>query len=393
MQLAKLNFLRVADINDTRTGGMGRFMNYISDELRGDGHQVEHLFADGLKSHVPVKLRRFVVPWIIVSEIGRRLENGRKYDAVEIHEPSAAAYCLARRVCRHLPPVIVVSYGLESRCHASMLRYYSNKNFEVSFKQRFSPYSVIAQAEMAVSMADQVTVETNDDREYLIFKRGVSPDRITVVNGGITPAFLNAPVLSQDAQGILFLATWIDRKGIKDVVPALAAVAEQIPGLPITIAGFGVPESVVLNDFPGHVQNRLRLVPKVDGEENLLRLYRSHSIFLAPSVFEGQLLTMLEAAAAGLAIVTTNCCGMKDFIRDEDNGLLVRPGDVEGLTNALMKLINQPSFAMKLGNTARQDSLAFTWRRSADQFLDAVSKCHLTSRNVSPYQKKRQFFR
>jgi glycosyltransferase involved in cell wall biosynthesis len=111
----------------------------------------------------------------------------------------------------------------------------------------------------------------------------------------------------------------------------------------------------------------------VEGEDALLRLYQEHSVFLTPSVFEGQLLTMQEAAAAGLAIVGTSCCGMRDFLRDGITGLLVEPGDVDGLTAAINRLVENPDLAARIGSAAQADSRRFTWKRSSEQFLSAVA--------------------
>jgi glycosyltransferase involved in cell wall biosynthesis len=49
-----------------------------------------------------------------------------------------------------------------------------------------------------------------------------------------------------------------------------------------------------------------------------------------PSFYEGQPLSMIEAATQGLAIVTTNVCGMKDFLTHEVDGLLLPVGDCAG---------------------------------------------------------------
>ena len=88
-----MRILRVADVPDNRSGGMSRFTRFMGDELIRGGHQVDFLFHDDLRLRVPGRARRFLVPMRIVQLIRERLVAGRSYDAVEIHEPSAAAYC------------------------------------------------------------------------------------------------------------------------------------------------------------------------------------------------------------------------------------------------------------------------------------------------------------
>ncbi|HKI32004.1 MAG TPA: glycosyltransferase family 4 protein [Gemmataceae bacterium] len=375
-----MNFLRIGDVPDTRTGGMARFMHYISDELRAAGHTVDLLFREDIGLRVPARLRRFAVPVRVVQLVRRLVRQGKRYNAVEIHEPIAAAYGVARKFDPSLPPMVVVSYGLEHRCHLAMLAYYRKKQIPLSFQRRCGHYSVIWQANAGLRLADQVTVENSEDEAFLSRTLGVPADRVTIVNGGLTPVFMHAPPPDPTARGILFLATWIERKGILDLIPALTGVLNQHPDLPITIAGFGAPADVVAGAFPAPVRERLRLMPVLTNEQSLLDLYRCHAVFLAPSVFEGQLLTMLEAAAAGLAVVATNTCGMRDFIRHGENGLLFETGDPEALARHISQLIEDSSFATRLGLAARQDAQRFTWKRSAGQFLTAAESAVARSR-------------
>ena len=82
---------------------------------------------------------------------------------------------------------------------------------------------------------------------------------------------------------------------------------------------------------------------------------------------------MLEAAAAGLAPVCTATCGMKDFIRSGENGLLAEVGDVAGLGDAVSRLVRNRNLTAQLGVQAQRDAREYTWNRSSEQFLAAVT--------------------
>ena len=86
----------------------------------------------------------------------------------------------------------------------------------------------------------------------------------------------------------------------------------------------------------------------------LAALYHEHAVFAFPSTFEGQPLVLLEAAASGLAIATTRTCGMKDFVSDGQNGLLVEVGDAEGFARAVSRLVESAGLAAELGRAARE---------------------------------------
>jgi glycosyltransferase involved in cell wall biosynthesis len=367
-----VRILRVADVPDSRTGGMTRFMHLAGDELVASGHPVGFLFRDDLDRRTPPRLRRVVVPWRVVQRVRGLAARGERYDVAEVHEPIAAGYVLARRLDPTLPPCVVVSYGLEGRGHVAQLAYLWANGDRVTLKQRFGHSPVIAQAALAVRLADHVTVETTEDVAYLRRRHGLPADRITIVNGGVSQAFLTAGPLPADARGVLFLASWIDRKGIREAVTAMTAVADRFPDLPLTVAGCGVGEGVVRAAFPPAVRGRVCVRPVIYGETDLLALYRRHAVFLTPSVFEGQLLTMLEGAAAGLAVVATDTCGMRDFLRHGVTGLKVPVGDAAALTAATLRLVAEPAAARRLGEAAQVDARQYTWKRSAEQFLTAA---------------------
>jgi glycosyltransferase involved in cell wall biosynthesis len=156
-------------------------------------------------------------------------------------------------------------------------------------------------------------------------------------------------------------------------VPAVTALLDRRPQTPVTLAGGRVPEAEVFAAFPDRVRPRLRVVPSVTGDAELAALYRSHAVFAFPSTFEGLPLVLLEAAAGGLGIVTTRTCGMKDFVADGRNGLLVDVGDAAGFAAALARLVDDPGLADRLGRAAQAAARGYTWRRSADQFLAAAA--------------------
>src|SRR5262249_52551762 len=158
----------------------------------------------------------------------------------------------------------------------------------------------------ALRHANHVIVETSEDRKYLCSELGVEPARITVQHGGVNARFFEPDPATRS--GILFLGTWIERKGIRDLVPAVTARLEKYPETRGTVAGCGCSADRVQGDFPEHVRAKVRVVVSVDTDANLSAVYREHAIFAFPTTFEGQPLVLLEAAASGLAIVTTKTC-------------------------------------------------------------------------------------
>jgi glycosyltransferase involved in cell wall biosynthesis len=95
--------------------------------------------------------------------------------------------------------------------------------------------------------------------------------------------------------------------------------------------------------------------------------YLEHGdIFVLPSIEEGSgSVSLLEAMQAGLAPVVSNVDGLPEDVTEGDNGLLVRPGDVEDLARQLKRLLTDTALRERLAAGART---TFEQRFSAGAF-------------------------
>ena len=100
-------------------------------------------------------------------------------------------------------------------------------------------------------------------------------------------------------------------------------------------------------------------------------LYAAHDIFVFPSLVEGMPLTLLEAMATGMAVVTSEAPGMVELIEDEFNGLLVQPADAHGLAAAIARLCRSPELRRQFGQEAQRTARRYTWE-SVTRKLDMV---------------------
>ena len=372
-----MRILRIADVPDNRTGGMTRAMYGTGDVLAKAGHQVDYLFRDQLQTRGPAALRRFTVPLKIPSLIRQLQRQGRRYDVVEIHEPLAAASCFLRPFLKGFPPIVVLSHGLEDRGRQEELKYWRQKGLSVSLKKRYSPLSVILQAVYATRHCSHVICLNAEDSKHLI-QSGVSEARVTQIHNGIEEELLAAGEKAaqdqQDRVGVLFVGSWLVRKGILDLIPAVTALLRRHPETRFTIAGSGPDAESVTRDFAPDVQSQIKVIPKFSGNATLIDLYQRHSILVLPSYFEGQPLVMIEAAAFGMAIVATRIGGVADFIQDGQNGLLVKLGDPRDLESKLESVITNPGLARQLGAAARLTAQEHTWTKSALLTLHAYEE-------------------
>jgi glycosyltransferase involved in cell wall biosynthesis len=370
-----MRILRIANIPNNRTGGMARAMYCTGDHLMAMGHQVDYILGDTLSATMKRSgvWQRFAILWHIPTLVRQLAKEGKTYDVVEIHEPLAAVYCWQRLTGAPLPPVVLFSHGLEKRHQLAELAYRTQKGLPISWPLKYLRITV-QQSMFGLHRCNHVLCGSSEDVEYLQ-QVGIPKSHLTCLKLGVAPEILQAGVegdLGQEQRkGIIFAGSWIQRKGILDLVPAISSVMKLHSLLHFTVAGCGCDVDTVLSDFSPELHSRIKVIPIIQNNDNLIDIYRQNSILVLPSYFEGQSLVMLEAAALGLAVVATNICGMADFINSQVNGVTVPVGDIVALQQALTDLVNHPYRARALGEAARQTVQSYTWENSARQ-IDAA---------------------
>ena len=98
------------------------------------------------------------------------------------------------------------------------------------------------------------------------------------------------------------------------------------------------------------IEKRVIFVPSV--EDNVKAL-SAVDVFVMPSLQEGLGLSLMEAMACGIPVVGSDVGGIRNLIRDGDNGRLVKPKDVDGLAKAITDLLEDASYADSLGRRGR----------------------------------------
>jgi glycosyltransferase involved in cell wall biosynthesis len=107
---------------------------------------------------------------------------------------------------------------------------------------------------------------------------------------------------------------------------------------------------------------------------DLSQIYRTANIFVTASEIETQGIVLLEAAASGLPIVAVDATCISETVHDRVNGFLVRPGDLQGFSEALTALLNDSNLASALGANGRmlskEHEMQNTWDRHEILYLE-----------------------
>lgn len=179
---------------------------------------------------------------------------------------------------------------------------------------------------------------------------GTPLDRFTIVPGAVdTERFTPGPA-HRDGPVRLFYHGRVDRrKGVLDLLHALPMVAGAWH---CTISGIGpdVDAAQALAAELG-LGDRVSFTGYADYDA-VPDLYRAHHVFVSPTYAEGFSNTILEAMASGQAVLSCRSVGVTDCIRNDENGVLVEPGDVPAIAAALTRLVTDATLRTRLRDAA-----------------------------------------
>jgi glycosyltransferase involved in cell wall biosynthesis len=197
--------------------------------------------------------------------------------------------------------------------------------------------------------------ENADDPKLL----GLDPagENVVILGGaGIDPEALRpAPLPPQPPLKVAIVARMLWSKGIDVAVEAVRSARAQ--GAAVELSLYGAPDPANPKSIPDETLKAWAAEPGIAWHgrtEDIPAVWRDHHVACLPSRGgEGLPRTLLEAAACGRAIVTTDVPGCRTLVRDGTEGRLVPAGDAAGLAEALSDLSRQPDLVARLGAAAR----------------------------------------
>ncbi|TFZ57166.1 glycosyltransferase family 1 protein [Methylorubrum sp. Q1] len=211
---------------------------------------------------------------------------------------------------------------------------------------------------------------------------GSDPARFTIVPGAVNTArFTPGPRFQAEREDeepvrLLYHGRVDRRKGVLDFLDALERLWEAGVPFDATISGIGpdVESARAKADAIGFTSAQVRFTGYAD-YDTVPDLYREADVFVSPTYAEGFSNTILEAMAAGLAVVSTHSVGVSDCLRDDENGLLVNPGDVRALTAALRRVLEDDDLRQRLAEAGLEECRrVYSWTAVGRQIMDVYAQ-------------------
>lgn len=354
-------------------GAAGVVFNHAR-ELTKRGHDVDCWFLDDVMGGA-ASSKRFEA-LIFANRVAKRiLRDPGKYDVVNLHAPWGCVYGVRRKLWgAALPPYVLTMQGSEER-FAEAMRWEQRKGRASNFRWKNRAWHRLYHQTMfdwSIRTGDYGAVANREGWICAELKYGREPGRIRYVPNGVSEDFFcDRQYERAGSPRLLYVGTWLDRKGVYYLAEAFRILGQADAAVTLTVAGCGADESSVRGFFAADVRGRVRVEPFVT-RDRMPAVYAEHDIFVFPSLVEGMPLTLLEAMAAGMPVVTTASNGMADVVEDGFNGLLAPPADADALATAVRRLSGDAELCATLGREAQRTMRRYLWEKVTGQLEELL---------------------
>ena len=186
------------------------------------------------------------------------------------------------------------------------------------------------------------------------------------------------PELSDGLINILFVGRKDERKGLRYLAEAFAALRRQRADVRLVIVGPGKPDrecAALLDGIAAEHPGSLMVTGAVS-DENLPRYYASADVFCSPATGgESFGIVLLEAMAAGASVVASDIDGYRDVVTHERNGLLAGARDVDAIASTIARIADNPELSQHLSENGQRTAWQYRWQRVGSEVEDYYRQC------------------
>lgn len=341
-------------------GGVQQHVANLASELRRLGDEVT-VVAPGRRSRggvqgvgpsVRVSFNDSVAPVGLRPDLvgrTRRALEALQPDVVHVHEPIVPWVSLVATTSSPAP-VVATFHAWSDRDRAYRLA-----------SRLLRPALARIDAHLAVSPAAAA---------YHGTVLGRPPESFTIVPNGVDVArFRDATPFPQmrEQPSLLFVGRLEPRKGLDQLLHAMTHLKTTRPDLRLYVVGDGPDRDRCQQLLPARLRSDVVFLGRVEADE-LPRFYASCDLFVAPALGgESFGIVLIEAMAAGCPVVASDIPGYASVVTDGVDGRLVPPRDPTALAAAIGLLLDHPSLARALADTASRTVDRYDWSAVAQQ--------------------------
>lgn len=357
----------------TVPGGVQAQVLGLVRELRRLGHEARALgpcdgpppepFVTPLGNSLPTAANGSIAPLAPDASAALRTIralNDEAFDVVHLHEPLAPGPTMTTLLMHPAPMV--------GTFHAAG----HSTSYQV-FEPVLVRWTERLDRRVAVSKDAHELVHTHLGGDYDILFNGVEIEAI----GEARPTPTRAPT-------ILFIGRHEERKGLAVLLRAMRSLPDDVR---LWVAGDG-PDSPALRAEHAH-DDRVTWLGRISDGEKFARL-RGATVFCAPSLHgESFGVVLIEAMAAGTPVVASSLDGYQNVATHDVDALLVAPGDVDALSAALRRVLDDAALADRLQRAGRVRATGFSMTALAQAYVEIYEEMLATAVVAPPTALRR----
>lgn len=184
-----------------------------------------------------------------------------------------------------------------------------------------------------------------------------------------------------ESVNVLFSGQLIERKGVDVLLNAFLAAQKQAPNLMLTLLGGGPMREALEAQVPLDLKNRVQFIGHLEPSE-IPPIFAGSDAFCLPSRYDGWGVVVNEAMGAGLPIIVSDAVGAGHDLVDHDvNGLVVKAGDQETLTRALVDIADAAT-RQRMADAASAARESWALEQGAQKWLDLAEELLGTLRTI-----------
>jgi phosphatidylinositol alpha-mannosyltransferase len=347
-----------------RFGGVTEHVHATAMELTRRGHDVRVITSrfnteppvalptDRIGRNLLIPYNRAFVDFTVGVGLGRQLRAlFRRYDFDVIHTHGPAAPSLPLIAVRVADAPQVGTFHMTGR-----------NGLQELFRGPLTKRMARLDARIAVSETARECAEHYFGGAYDVIPNGIDIERFHPDNDPIDEW------RSPDRVNIVFVGRLDPRKGVDDLIAAApGAVARTRGRARFLIVGDSYLRRKLEGAVRSDVREHVTFVGAVPAED-LPRWYATADIFVSPATGNESFgIVLLEAMAAGRPVVCSDIPGYRTVVTPDLNAVVHAPGNVESLTDALSRLVEDEDRRTALAINGRKRALEFAWPRVTDR--------------------------
>lgn len=218
--------------------------------------------------------------------------------------------------------------------------------------------------QMEMDLADAILVSSDYAMENII-KIGISPQKLFKLPYGAEVSKFNLlkEPIDDGVTRVVYAGNISGHKGIHYLIEAFRKLDPR--RFKLKMAGFNLLTQEIVNTLPENIE----IMPFLN-QDDLRQLYKIADIFAFPAIHEGSSLSIYEAMAAGLTVITTPNAG--SVIENMKDGIIIQPFDSNLLADKINYLADSKALMSYISKNAREKAKLYTWGKYYDRLKETI---------------------